>query len=38
MKLLMFTDSKTARVCMLNEQNVNHKTIDSGVYEMPVAK
>jgi hypothetical protein len=38
MKLLMFTDSKTARVCILNEQKVDHKSIKCNVYEMHVAK
>lgn len=38
MKLLMFTDSKSARVCIINEQNVNHDAIASNVYEMPVAR
>jgi hypothetical protein len=38
LKLLMFTDSKETRTCILKEQKVNHNAILEGVYHIGLAK
>jgi hypothetical protein len=38
MKLLIFTDSKTAHICILSEQDVNHEAIQHGVYSTALAR
>ena len=38
LKLLMFTDSKETRTCILKEQKVNHNAIPEGIYPFGLAK